>query len=155
MNQCLWKRGDGSITKDEQLFEQCNVGESGTQKESHLQRSHSSTKNWKSVSNLKQAPKTASSPRVIAKAVVDKPLHTGVVSGPTTQSKYAQALANTVNRGGRMAGRVALIITELAQAVLDDDPKAALEFANEIFDADYGQMLKYRKLISHPKHCDV
>jgi hypothetical protein len=71
-----------------------------------------------SVSNLKQAPKTVSSPRVIAKAVVDKPLRTaGVVSGPTTRSKYVQALANIINRGGRMAGRVALTITELAEAV--------------------------------------
>ncbi len=51
--------------------------------------------------------------------------------------------------------RVALTITELAGAVLDDDPKAALEFANEIFDMDSGQILKYRKLISHPKHCDI
>jgi hypothetical protein len=31
----------------------------------------------------------------------------------------------------------------LAEAVLDDDPKAAFEFANEVFDADSGQMLKY------------
>ena len=50
---------------------------------------------------------------------------------------------------------MALTITELAGAVLDDDPKAALEFANEIFDADSGQILKYRKLLSHPKQRDV
>jgi hypothetical protein len=124
----------------------------------------------RSVNNLKQAPKTASSPRVIAKAVVDKPLRTvGVVCGPTTRSKYAQALMDIINKGERLQGerltgrvafirkqdmerkrssnryptRVALTITELAQAVLDDDPKAAVEFANEVFDADSGQMLKY------------
>ena len=130
-----------------------------------------------SASNLKQTPKTVSSPRVIAKAIVDKPLRTmGVVSGPTTQSKYAQALTNIINKSEILTGRVAhirkqemqckwssdqcptrvvLTITELAEAVLDDDSKAALEFAIEIFDADSGQMLKYQQLISHPKHCDI
>ena len=133
-----------------------------------------------SVSKLKQPHRPASSPRVIVKAIVDKPLP-GIVSGPTTRSKYAQALADIVSNGERLYGKtlkgplafirnediqrtrsshryptwVALTITELAEAVLDDDPKAALEFANEIFDADSGQMLKYRKLITHPKHCDV
>ncbi len=98
-------------------------------------------------------------------SIVNKPLRTsGVVSEPTTRSKYAQALADIINKGDRMTGRVALIrkqemqhkhssdqyptrvaftITELEEAMLDDDPKAALEFANEIFDADSGQMLKY------------
>ena len=48
-----------------------------------------------SVSKLKQTHRPASSPRVIAKAIVDKPLP-GIVSGPTTRSKYAQALADIV-----------------------------------------------------------
>jgi hypothetical protein len=121
-----------------------------------------------SVSKLKQTHRPASSPRVIAKAIVDKPLP-GIVSGPTTRSKYAQALADIVSNSERLYGktvkgplafirnedlqrtrsshryptRVALTITELAEAVLDDDPKAAFEFANEVFDADSGQMLKY------------
>ena len=111
-----------------------------------------------SVSKFKQPHRPASSPRVIAKAIVDKPLP-GIVSGPTTRSKYAQALADIVSNSERLYGktlkgplafirnediqrtrsshryptRVALTITELAEAVLDDDPKAALEFANEIF----------------------
>jgi hypothetical protein len=100
-----------------------------------------------SASNLKQTPKTVLSPRVIAKAIINKPLHMpGVVSGPTTRSQYARALANIINKGERLTGRMALIwtqdlqrkqssdwhptrvaltITELAEAVLDNDPKAA------------------------------
>jgi hypothetical protein len=109
-----------------------------------------------SASNSKQTPKTVSSPRVIAKAIINKPLCTpGIVSGPITLSKYAQALADIINKDDKYPPRVALTITELAGAVLDDDPNVALEFANEIFDADSGQMLKYQKLLSHPKHHDV
>jgi hypothetical protein len=46
-------------------------------------------------------------------------------------------------------------MTELAQAVIDDEPTAAVEFANEVFDEESGKLLKYRKLITHPKHCKV
>jgi hypothetical protein len=46
-------------------------------------------------------------------------------------------------------------MTKLAQAVIDDDPTAAAEFANEVFDEESGKLLKYRKLITHPKHCKV
>jgi hypothetical protein len=46
-------------------------------------------------------------------------------------------------------------MTELAQAVIDDDPTAAAEFANEVFDKESRKLLKYRKLITHPKHCEV
>jgi hypothetical protein len=46
-------------------------------------------------------------------------------------------------------------MTELAQAVIDDDPTAAAEFANEVFDKESGKLLKYWKLITHPKHCKV
>ncbi len=84
-------------------------------------------------------------------AIIDKPLPPpGIVSGPTTWSKYAQALADIINKDDKYPPRVALTITELAGVVLDDDPKVALEFANEIFNADSGQMLKYQKLLSHP-----
>jgi hypothetical protein len=57
------------------------------------------------VGNMQQSPKTLLSPRVftnkptIGKAVVDKPLRTVPSSGPTTCSKYAQALAYVVSRG--------------------------------------------------------
>ena len=54
-----------------------------------------------SVSKLKQTHRPASSPRVIAKAIVDKPLP-GVVSGPTTRSKYAEALADIVSNSERL-----------------------------------------------------
>ena len=81
---------------------------------------------------------------MIAKAIIDKPLRTSdIVRGPVTRSQYAQALADIINKDDKYPPRVALTITELAGAVLDDDPKAALEFANEIFNADSGQMLKY------------
>jgi hypothetical protein len=46
-------------------------------------------------------------------------------------------------------------MTELAQAVIDDDPTAAAKFANEVFDKESGKFLKYRKLITHSKHCKV
>jgi hypothetical protein len=46
-------------------------------------------------------------------------------------------------------------MTESAQAVIDDDPTAAAEFANEVFDKESGKLLKYWKLITHPKHCKV
>jgi hypothetical protein len=39
---------------------------------------------------------------------------------------------------------------ELAQAVLDDYPVAAAEFAGEIFDEESGKLMKYQKLITHP-----
>ncbi len=46
-------------------------------------------------------------------------------------------------------------MTELAHAVIDDDPTAAAEFANKVFDKESGKLLKYRKLITYPKHCKV
>ncbi len=42
-------------------------------------------------------------------------------------------------------------MTELVHAVIDDDPTAAAEFANEVFDKESGKLLKYQKLITHPK----
>jgi hypothetical protein len=41
------------------------------------------------------------------------------------------------------------------QAVIDDDSTAAAELANEVFDKESGKLLKCRKLITHPKHCEV
>jgi hypothetical protein len=46
-------------------------------------------------------------------------------------------------------------MTELVQAFIDDDPTAASEFVNELFDKESGKLLKYLKLITHPKHCEV
>jgi hypothetical protein len=44
-----------------------------------------------------------------------------------------------------------LDMTELAQAIIDDNPTA--EFANEVFDMESEKLLKYLKLITHPKYC--
>ena len=44
---------------------------------------------------------------------------------------------------------------ELAQAVLDDDPKCAVEYANEILDEESGKLMKYRQLITHLKYKEV
>jgi hypothetical protein len=46
-------------------------------------------------------------------------------------------------------------MTELAQTVIDDDPTAAGGFANEVIDEESGKLLKYQKLITHPKYCKV
>jgi hypothetical protein len=40
---------------------------------------------------------------------------------------------------------------ELVQAVLGNNPKCAVEYANEIFDEDSGKLMKNRQLITHPK----
>jgi hypothetical protein len=42
---------------------------------------------------------------------------------------------------------------ELAQTVIDDNPTA--EFANEVFDMESEKLLKYQKLITHPKYREV
>ncbi len=49
-------------------------------------------------------------------------------------------------------------MTELAQVILDDNPRPidfAFEFAGEIFDEETGELLTYRKLIAHPKYHEV
>ena len=42
-------------------------------------------------------------------------------------------------------------MTELAQAIMDDTE----EYANEVFDEETGTLLKYQKLITHPKYSEV
>jgi hypothetical protein len=46
-----------------------------------------------------------------------------------------------------------LNMMELAQAIIDDNP--TVEFANEVFDTESEKLLKYQKLITHPKCCKV
>jgi hypothetical protein len=104
--------------------------------------------------NLQQSPKTAQAPRVVT-ATVDKQLCMVPTSGPTTCSKYNQALANIVSRGCSTQSRPPLDMTELAHPVIDGDPTAAAEFLNEVFDEESGKLLKYRKLITHPNYCKV
>jgi hypothetical protein len=108
----------------------------------------------RSGGNSQQSPKTAQAPRVVT-ATINKPLCTVPTSGPTAHSKYTQALANIVSRGWSTQSRPPLDMTELAQAVIDDDPTAAAEFSNEVFDEESGKLLKYQKLITLPKHCKV
>jgi hypothetical protein len=74
------------------------------------------------------------------------------LSGPITHSKYAQALSGIVSKNKMSQAGPPLNMTELAQAIMDDHPS---EFANEVFDKETRQLLKYRKLIMHPKHCKV
>jgi hypothetical protein len=40
----------------------------------------------------------------------------------------------------------------MVQAIVNNRPRAAAEFANEIFDDESGKLLKYRSLITHPKY---
>jgi hypothetical protein len=104
--------------------------------------------------NMQQSTKTALAPRVVT-ATIDKPLCNVPISRPTTRSEYAQALVDIVSRGWSTQSQPSLDMTELAQAVIDDDPTAAAELANEVFDGESGKLLKYCKMISHPKYCKV
>jgi len=111
------------------------------------------------VGTLQQSPKTVLSPRVligapkIIKATIDKPLHVETSAGPTTRSKYSQALADIVTRSRSRRSKPPLNMMELAQAIVDDNP--TIEFANEVFDEDSGKLMKYRQLITHPKYQEV
>jgi hypothetical protein len=111
------------------------------------------------VGTLQQSPKTVLSPRVligapkIIKATIDKPLHVETSAGPTTRSKYSQALADIVTRSRSRRSKPPLNMMELAQAIVDDNP--TIEFANEVFDEDSGKLMKYRQLITHPKYREV
>jgi len=98
----------------------------------------------------------AALPRVLTKAVIDKPLRNLEINRPTTRSKYAQAVESMLMRGRKSPSQPRNhSMEELAQAVLDDNPKYAVEYANEIFDEDSGKLLKYRQLITHPKYKEV
>jgi len=116
----------------------------------------------KILGGMQQSPKTIPPPRVVGTplklvtATIDKPLRKVAISGPTTRSKYAQALADIVNRVKSPATtKKSLAMTELAQAIFDDNQFATKEYANEVFDEESGQLLKYRKLITHPKYQEV
>ena len=106
--------------------------------------------------DLQQSPKKiATAPRVLTKAVIDKPLRITQISRPITRSKYAQAVEALLKRGRRSQSQPRNQMEELAQAVLDDDPRCAVEYANEIFDEESGKLMKYRQLITHPKYKEV
>ena len=94
-------------------------------------------------------------PRVITQAVIDKLLHIAKISQPITRSKYSQAVETMLNRGRKSQSQPRNRMEELAQAVLDQDPKCAVEYANEIFDEESGKLMKYRQLITHPKYKEV
>jgi hypothetical protein len=94
-------------------------------------------------------PATTSKVSLITKAVNKS--HMTSSSGPTSRSKYAQALRKLIERGRAPQNRL-MYMMELAQAILDDNPEAVFENANKVFDEETGQLLKYRKLITHPKY---
>ena len=106
---------------------------------------------------LQQSPKEiATVPRVLTKAVIDKPLRITQISRPITRSKYAQVVEAILKRGRTsQSQRPRNHMEEMAQAVMDDDPKCAVEYANEIFDEESGKLMKYRQLITHPKYKEV
>jgi hypothetical protein len=106
--------------------------------------------------DMQLSPKPAApTPRVIAKAVVDKPLRARADSQPTSRSKYVQAIADIVQRRSNRVRQPSTRMTELAQAILDDNPSSVAEFAGEVFDDESGKLLKYRQLITHPKYREV
>ncbi len=127
---------------------------------------------WDNVPDPRVGAKTQTPPRVLTK---EKHPRTGKVGGSTTankqahkqayakaqsismptRSKYARAAAEIIKR--RQSPRIwsDSQMTELAQAILDDNPNTSWEYANEIFDDETGKLLKYRKLISHPKYREV
>jgi hypothetical protein len=134
----------------------------------------------RSAGNMQQSPKMILSPRV-ATATINKPLATILINkvagklpatattkglivakpfatvpnnGPTTRSKYDQALADIVRRR-RAPLSPQLSMMELAQAVLEDNPLTTTEQAFVAFDDDTGKLLKYRQLITHPNYCEV
>jgi hypothetical protein len=106
---------------------------------------------------IQQSPKNiAAAPRVLTQAVIDKPLRITQISQPITRSKYTQADEALLKRGRRSQSQQPWNhMEELAQAVLDNDPKCAVEYANEIFDEESGKLMKYRQLITHPKYKEV
>lgn len=71
--------------------------------------------------------------------------------GPTARAKYRQALSNIVRR--RKAPVFDMV--EFALSILDNRPMVTREFAEEVFDEEFGRQLKYRQLITHPKHRDI
>ncbi len=133
----------------------------------------------RSAGNMQQSPKTILSPRVATATIkplatipinkvagkppataatkgliVAKPFATVPNNGPTTWSKYAQALAD-IDCRRQAAPSPQLSMMELAQSVLDDNPLSTTEQAFEVFDDDTGKLLKYWQLITHPKYHEV
>jgi hypothetical protein len=83
-----------------------------------------------------------------------KPQRARLDAQATTKSKYATAIAEITNR--RRSPRLhSQVMMELAQAIYAESPTASEEYACEVFDPETGELLKYRKLISHPKYGEV
>ena len=110
----------------------------------------------KSKIGIQQSPsEIAIPPRVLTKAVIDKPLRSEQLSGSTTRSRYVQAVKAMLSRGRPTQSLTDNCMEELAQAVIDDNRAQAIEYANEVFDEDSGKLMKYRQLITHPKYKEV
>jgi hypothetical protein len=91
--------------------------------------------------DLQQSPRKILTPRAET-AIVDKPLSTVAYKGPTTLSKYSQALTNIVRRRKTAPNQPPLSMMELAQAILSETG-VATDFANEVFDEESGKLIKY------------
>jgi hypothetical protein len=89
----------------------------------------------RSGGNMQQLPKNVLAPRVVT-ATIDKLLGTVPINGPTNHSKYSQALVDILRRGQTRQTWPPLNMPKLAQAVIDNDPTAAAEFTNEVFDKE-------------------
>ncbi len=88
-------------------------------------------------------------PRVVTSAVIDKPY--GALQGVTTRSQAkAQQLAMAVQQRHHVEGNNCKSNFEAAMNIMECNLRS--KTAQAIFDKESGQMLKYRKLITHPKY---
>jgi hypothetical protein len=91
-------------------------------------------------------------PRVVTSAVVDKPY--GALQGITTRSRAkAQQLAMAAQQRHHVDGNNYKLDFEEAMNVMECNLHS--KTAQAIFDNESGQMLKYWKLITHPKYREV
>ncbi len=88
-------------------------------------------------------------PKVVTSAVVDKPC--GALQGITTRSRAkAQQLAMAAQQRHHVDGNNCKLDFEAAMNIMECNLRS--KTAQTIFDKESGQMLKYWKLITHPKY---
>jgi hypothetical protein len=91
-------------------------------------------------------------PRVVTSAVIDKPY--GTPQGIKTRSQaQAQQLAMAVQQRHHVDGNNSKLDFEAAMNIMECN--LHFKTTQAIFDKELGKMLKYRKLITHPKYCKV
>ena len=87
-------------------------------------------------------------PRVVAAAVIDKPYGPSHPMTTRSRTQTQQAVFNKQLRS--VSNRHCATDFEAAMNLMESNLKS--ESAHAIFDEESGQMLKYRKLITHPKY---